>query len=300
MKGRRACVDCIRHISKLHDISKSCFFKIFDTQVQPVLLYSSEMWGLHRLDNIERVHTLAIKRFLKVSLKVPNKFVYGETGRHPLYINSAVRCLKYWLKILRMDMSRLPRQAYSMLVNLDERGKSCWATLVKNTLFTVGFGYAWMNQGVSDEAAFISLFKQRLNDIYVQEWDSSVLHKDIYSTYRMFKTVFASEKYFEYLEFRCFRDCIVKLRIGVLPINGSAFRQTFSKSENVLCTICNTIEDEYHFIHKCPLYNEIRKKYLDDINQSYIDILRNGSIELIRKLSLYLFYAIRHRLNSMQ
>ena len=88
-------------------------------------MYSAEIWGLHRLSNVERVHTFACKRYLNVPLKVPNKFVYRETGRYPLYVNSAVRCIRYWLRILKLDPRRLPKQAYTMLFNMDERGKNC-------------------------------------------------------------------------------------------------------------------------------------------------------------------------------
>ena len=90
---------------------KKCFFKIFHTQAQPVVLYSAEIWGLHRLNNVERVHTFASKRYLNVPLKVPNKFVYGEKGRYPLYVNSAVRCIRYWLRILKLDSVRLPKKS---------------------------------------------------------------------------------------------------------------------------------------------------------------------------------------------
>lgn len=295
VKGRRACVDCVRHIGKLTEMSKSCFFKIFDTQVQPVVLYASEMWGLHRLDNIEKVHTFACKRFLKIPLKVPNKFVYGETGRFPLYINSSVRCIKYWLKILRMDLSRLPRQAYTMLITVDDRGKSCWVTLVRNTLFSLGFGYAWLNQGVGCENSFLSLFKQRMKDMYMQEWSASVMEKDMYGNYRMFKTVFESERYFEFLDLRCFRDCLIKLRVGVLPINGSSFKRMFNDNGNFKCKWCNAIEDEFHFIHVCPHYEAIRKKYLNDVAGTYLQVLNFGYINAIRKLAMYIFYALRKR-----
>ena len=57
VKGRRACMGCIKCVCRLSDVSKNCFFRIFDTQVQPVLLYASEMWGLHRLDNVEKVRS---------------------------------------------------------------------------------------------------------------------------------------------------------------------------------------------------------------------------------------------------
>jgi len=42
-KGNCAAMGCVRYISKLGDIHRKTFFKIFDAQVQPVLLYSSEV-----------------------------------------------------------------------------------------------------------------------------------------------------------------------------------------------------------------------------------------------------------------
>ena len=167
---------------------KCALNKIFDTQVQPVIPYSAEIWGLHRLSNVERVHTFARKRYLNVPLKVPNKFVYGETGRYPLYVNNAVRCIRCWLRILKLDSARLPKQAYIMLFNMDERGKNCWATSVRNILFSLGFGYVWLQQGIGCDRVFIAIFKQRLTDIYKQEWSASILQKDMYAKYRDFKT----------------------------------------------------------------------------------------------------------------
>lgn len=261
-----------------------------------MLLYSSEMWGLHRLDNIEKVHTLACKRFLSVPLKVSNKLVYGEVGRYPLYINSAVRCIKYWLKLLKLDISRIPRQAYLMLKNLDERGKICWATYVKNTLFCMGFGYVWLQQGVGCERTFISLFKQRMSDVYVQEWNGSITCKDIFENYRLFKTVFECEKYFDFIDKKCFRDCLIKLRLGVLPIAASCFRRKFGRNTNTLCNLCNVVEDENHFVLGCPLYASVRAKYINVRCISYVNILRNGSPIDIRKLSIYLFVALKTRI----
>ena len=96
-----------------------------------------------------------------------------------------------------------------MLFNMDERGKNCWATSVRNILFSLGFGYVWLQQGVGCDRAFISVFKQRLTDIYQQEWSASILQKDMYAKYRDFKNVFESERYFEFVDIKCFRDYLV-------------------------------------------------------------------------------------------
>ena len=68
--GKHACVECVRYVGRLSEMSKNCFLRIFNTQVQPVLLNSTEIWGLHSLSNVERVHTFVCEHYLK-RLKYP-------------------------------------------------------------------------------------------------------------------------------------------------------------------------------------------------------------------------------------
>ena len=108
LRGKKALVQIVSVLCKVGTLSPKVFFKIFDTQVQPILLYSSEIWGFQRFDCIERVHLAACKKYLNVSPQTPNCMVYGECGRFPLYINSQIRCLRFWFKVLHMHEERLP------------------------------------------------------------------------------------------------------------------------------------------------------------------------------------------------
>ena len=125
--GLSLCVKAsnIRVIKKLQCLSPNVVFKMFDAQVASVLLYSSEVWGVYDCSIVELVHLEALKRFLNVPLRAPNKIVYGETGRYPLQINSTLRAVKYWLKLLRMENVRYPNVVYKILINsTDQRN---WA-----------------------------------------------------------------------------------------------------------------------------------------------------------------------------
>ena len=101
-----------------------------------------------RLDDIEKVHMMACKRFLGVPLRTPNKKVY------PPFVNSTLRCLKYWLRVLNMDDIRIPKQAHKMMILMDESEKKCWVTEVKNVFSKNGFYCVWLQQGVGDEKTF--------------------------------------------------------------------------------------------------------------------------------------------------
>ena len=138
-KGKKAVFNLCTSFQKCREITKETFFKIFDSKIQSVLLYSSVIWGLHILDSIERVHLMACKRYLGVPSRTPNKMVYGELGRYPLFIASYGRCIKYWFRLLCMEQSRLPNQAYRMLVNLDENGKQCWQRRYEDSCVKLAF-----------------------------------------------------------------------------------------------------------------------------------------------------------------
>ena len=53
-------------------------FKLFDSQIKPILLYGSEIWGMQMDLQIEKAHLFALKRLLNVPPKTPND--YGIRG----------------------------------------------------------------------------------------------------------------------------------------------------------------------------------------------------------------------------
>jgi hypothetical protein len=65
----------------------SIFFKLFDMQIQPIVVYGTEVWGLTvNQECLEKVHLSVMKRFLGVSQRAPRHLIYGELGRYPLYV----------------------------------------------------------------------------------------------------------------------------------------------------------------------------------------------------------------------
>ena len=53
----------------------------------------------------------ACKRYMCVGIKSCNAAVLGDCGRFPLYIETAKRCLKYWIRILKMLEHRYVKSA---------------------------------------------------------------------------------------------------------------------------------------------------------------------------------------------
>ena len=85
-----------------------------------------------------------------------------------------LRIVKYWLKILHSPDTRNIVKIYKVLCQDVEKGKTNWAFNVKTLLYQLGFGQVWLFQTVGSLNAFLSEFKQRLFDGYIQTTQASL------------------------------------------------------------------------------------------------------------------------------
>ena len=132
-------------------------------------------------------------------------------------MNSAIRCIRYWLKLTCMDEDRLLRKAYLMLYNLDARGKRNWASNVRMHLFQYGFGFVWMNQGVGVVSEFFVkdrlIADGRIGGNHVQT-------SDRFSMYRNFNSIWHCTKTYITMNMDRHLKCIMtKFRLGVSELS---------------------------------------------------------------------------------
>lgn len=144
---------------------------LFDTYIFSVIYYGCEILGHHKAADIESVHLDFCKFVLKVKNSVPNNMVYRELGRLPMYLQRKLRIIKYWTKLLNTDNCVL-NNIYSEMVDMTNRSVRMdmnWAARVKHDLYSIGLGYVLENQCVGDARSFLTVFKQRLIDIFLQD-----------------------------------------------------------------------------------------------------------------------------------
>ena len=251
-------------LNKLQIKDNKVMFKIFYSKILPILHYGSEIWGFDKCVDIERVHVGFCKSMLKLHRNTPDVAVRGELGRVPLKTYRYYNIINYWLRLLTHNQYRLTKEAYSLQLIWVESNVKCWAYKVKELLLSYGFGEVWYNQGVGNKSMFKIAFKNRCNDIAMQNWHAEVEDMDRLRYYKMFKTVLSNEEYIEkikkedlsaYSNFRC----------NSLPLRGLTGRLYENlEYRDCKCLICNTeaIEDEYHFLVICPVYISIRQQYL--------------------------------------
>ena len=242
---------------RLGNVPRNVFLKMYDAQILPILMYGSELWGFQQFAVIEKAHMFACKRFLNVSVQTaPNKMIYGDLGRYPMFITYAVRCVKYWLRITNLPDERLPKKAYNMLLYLQDLGKKTWAYHVKELLCRNGFGLRCLAAAAKCgrfEQIHVSVFKQRLLDQFQQDWSASITSKERFEFYSIFKQSIQTEKYIDILQLRYFRETYVKFRFSISPILVHRLRyRNDIIPRDLLCPVCkDETEDELHVLFSC-------------------------------------------------
>ncbi len=128
-------------------------------------------------------------------------------------------------------------------------------------------GQFWVSQNVGNENWFLSLFRQRIQDIYRQEWNCDI---NSTSNNRLYKHVkknhFCYENYLS-MPNKPLRLALTKIRLSSHLFNIERGRWGVNKLDvkERICTYCNVIEDEYHCLIKCPCYQKERDGLLAKI-----------------------------------
>ena len=67
------------------------------------------------------------------------------------------------------------------------------------------------------------------------------------------------------------------------------------------CQECSVLEDEYHFVIECKLFNDLRAKYLPRYfwirpnTYKFVELLNSDNVNHIRNLGIYTYHAFNLR-----
>ena len=123
--------------------------------------------------------------------------------------------------------------------------------------------------------------------------------------YNSYKHCFQRERYVDVLWMEVYRNCLAQFRMGVSQIN--LHRHRFSTiTDNTTCPFCATQQEtEIHFVFQCPVYNQLRSKYLPyiinvrDPRKHLIILMNSSSQEEIINVAKFLVCAFNLRSSKL-
>ena len=190
------------------------------------------------------------------------------------------------------------KSCYLMLKDLDNNGRKTWCTGIKHILYRYGFGHVWLSEGVGQTELFLCEFKQRIEDISIQNWSSDVNSMPKLSSYKMFKSLLEPELYLNVVPWRKHRNSLSRLRCSNHRLAIERLRSSHERQER-FCSYCSTlnqykIEDEYHFLFECPLYKDIRKEYLQiQVYDTLQSLLSTKSETRVKCLAAFTYHGFK-------
>ena len=272
--ARRALFGLKKYFARNQEILPSMKIQLFNTMVAPILNYGSEVWGLRKADPIEKLHRSFLKSVLRVKNSTPNCFVYGELGVYPLYIERYGRVMSFWVKIINCSSNeesiiyKVYKELYDLTITNPE--EITWASRVRDVLNRCGLGNYWREQKVYNRSQFLSLFKRRIRDIYIQEWNADVRDTSSGRLFQYIKTDFIYEPYLDKLD-RALRIAVTRFRLSSHTLfieRGRWNKPRKIPREERLCTVCGVLEDEYHCLVICPRFvNERRNRLTESLQE---------------------------------
>lgn len=240
--------------------------EMFEKTVKPILLYGCEVTGLSNIDILEQVQLKFLKHILNLKKSTPNCMVYGETGVMPLRIDAQCRVISYWSKLVCPVTNNLSSKLYAIALSLYNNGgrnQFKWLKYVKNVLISCGFSGIWDTHMYPNRTWLIKATKQKLTDLFLNEWHSQLDNNSSCHNYKIFKTKFGFEHYLVSIEEK-YKKYLVKFRTRNhrLPIETGRWRRI--PRHNRTCHLCHTdVGDEYHYLMSCSHFSNLRKLYID-------------------------------------
>ena len=164
----------------------------------------------------------------------------------------------------------------------------------------------WITQGVGNEKAFVSEFKQRLIDSYKQNWHASIAGNDKYRWYNSFKDALYPDKYLDVLTNKWHRGTLVRFRTRTLGLYSNKRWFISDPLIHSVCPVCSDgLEDELHFLFDCNAYNALRitntlfikfDMHKHNLGRS----LSSGNNEIIKSLGAFIALANNLRKKKLQ
>ena len=122
----------------------------------------------------------------------------------------------------------------------------------------------WVNPNSVDKDNFHKHFRQRLNDQYVQNWNSKLRNSTRFKTIQMLHTDYKTENYITKIKNPKIREIFTRLRVDLNVLSSSKSRGV---SQLEICPCCNSeTETVDHFLLKCVRFNDIRQSFFNELS----------------------------------
>ena len=297
-KARRAFYAIKRQIPV--EIPIRIWLKLFESVIEPIALYGSEVWGpltnqeFNKWEKhpIETLHAEFCKSILKVHRCAIHNACRAELGQYPLITKIQKRAIKFWKHLKSSD----PHSHHYKALQYQELSKdTCPLTQLVLSLSSPD-PHTHTNTLLTPQDQYRKAPEIRINQIgktikqnYISHWKTQTKTQSKMQFYLALNRNYDLAPYLTLITDKNLRTTLTKYRLSEhsLAIEVGRHRQTWLPKENRLCPHCEqgTVETELHFLTQCTKYEDIRLNYFKKISEVLPEFLLASSEERLSYLT---------------
>ncbi|UYV78505.1 hypothetical protein LAZ67_16001805 [Cordylochernes scorpioides] len=249
-----------RILSKSRTKSFGAVMKLLDSIVLSTLLYSAPLWATNQIGVVNQIQDIFLRRFLHLPRYTPGYILRTETGRMSLELNITKVILKFWMRILKMDRTRLPYVCLSQLWKVSIVGKAGnnFIHNLNSIIDSRGFSFLKNCEDYMVVRGEMPRIIQTTVDQILQFDRAKIQNSTHFIHYQFLSSSFMTEDYL-------LSNLPLKIKrfIARQRILWLLFREDitgFWNSDPLNCYFCNVgIQDNLvHYLFHCPFLHEKR------------------------------------------
>lgn len=191
--------------------------------------------------------------------------LYGESGVFPPSVHCHQNVILYYIRLNNLPSGSVLKSVFNEMQNLRDLS-TCnnWCSNVSKLAKIYEIDIESLEFSDKTKLQVKSIIRQKFISDWLHRINDSVNNPGL-RLYKMFKFDFKCEPYLENVKQFKYRKMLTKLRTSSHLLEIEHGRHIGKAESQRLCKTCNSIESEYHFIMICPIYHELRAKFLRDV-----------------------------------
>jgi hypothetical protein len=276
----------ISHAKSENIVDLRLLCKLFDSLISPILLYGCEIWGhCSKLTNtVDSIYNGFLKRIIGARTSLDSNVVLAELKQTPMWLKKLKRQCMYWNRLMKLeDNSLLNKAALEQLTWYNSgarRDKKCW--MAATACSAQASLASLLNTECEPPIMQITALEQLTRDHERHTFQNKALQSIRHEGSRDF---YASERFIREDNFRsityaqCFwrsgspleiansvnMRTLIRFRTGAHKLQIVVGAWVGIPRNHRICRCCNMniVEDEFHMVFECLLYDQTRHEHID-------------------------------------
>ena len=216
---------------------------VLDACLLSSLLYNAETWADVKFEKLEVVYRRMLKSILGVGMTTCTEILYLELGVLSLKTRVLIKQWVFWNKVLEMDDANPIKYAINLARRFNLKEVKHYDSLVER--------YSSVDEIVAS---------------FYEDIKSSIRRKaengrSKYATYLSINPNLETPRIYNDIRCKKHLSMVAKLRTSSHNLRIEMGRRVGLNRDLRICHCGNGIEDEFHFLRECGLYDEVRRRH---------------------------------------